>query len=628
VCGINGIFDLGRIDEGSRLPRSEIDAMNAAIAHRGPDGGGVYVQPGLALGHRRLAILDLSDAGSQPMFSADGSLVLVFNGEIYNYLELIPELAARGHVMRSRSDSEVILHAYAAWGDACVQRFNGMWSFAIWDRRKRRLFASRDRMGVKPFVYSQRDGRLWFSSEVAGLRAVLPLHQANLGKVHDFLAYGYRTNDGETFFEGVNELMPGHNLVLENEQLAVRRYWQLPALGAGVPAVKPLEEFRALITDAVRIRLRSDVPVALLQSGGLDSSVICAIVNREFDEGRLGKEKVTAFTAVHPGHAYDESGLVRELMRRTPHIESKELIPPGESLAEQLPSYVAALQEPQASSTSYAHWCLMQAVRQQGVKVVINGQGADEAFAGYGAYIRGYRMLDVLLSQPSRAWSEAAGMRHNMNLGWGSLVAQTGKAMLGRRAASSWRGWFKEGGARVLSPALRRQHQTRLPEVPMTFKADNLDRNLRSQLLDYGFNQILNYEDYSAMSQGIEIRSPFIDYRLMEFAFALPDEQKFSNGITKKVIRNAFRSELPTSIVDARTKIGFATPFDRWSATPQFRAFVSELTASADFQQRSLWRAPQLAATLNDNKAWSRGFPVWRYIVTALWLKQQGINNV
>ena len=625
MCGLNGIVALRPDAGGATLAR--IAAMNQAIAHRGPDGQGEHVEPGVALGHRRLAIIDLSSAGHQPMFSADGDLVLVFNGEIYNYLELIPELAARGRVMRSRSDSEVILHAYAEWGDDCVQRFNGMWSFVIWDRRHRRLFASRDRLGVKPFVYAERDGCLWFSSEVAGLRAVLPLHEANLGKLHDFLAYGYRTNDGETFFAGVNELKPGHNLVVLEGQMRLQRYWHLPEGAQPPPAAQRVELMHELLTDAVRLRMRSDVPVALLQSGGLDSSVICSIVNRDAADRGLGGEPITAFTAVHPGHAYDETEAVRELMRAAPHVRSVELVPPGEQLAEQLPAFVAAMQEPQASASSYAHWCLMQAVRGQGIKVVINGQGADEAFAGYTTFVRGYRVLDALLTSPAEAWAEARAIRQHMGWGWGSLLAQTGKAVLGRRAASAWRGWVTEGGCRVLSPALRREHAQRLPDVGMTMAPRNLERHLRSQLLDYGFNQILNYEDYSAMSQGIEIRSPFVDYRVMEFAFSLPDEDKFSRGVTKRVVRDAFRQQVPASIVDALTKIGFGTAFDLWAATPQFRQFVRTLTESADFRQRSLWNAGKLAAVLNDPGSTRRGFPVWRFLVTALWLRQNGIRN-
>jgi asparagine synthase (glutamine-hydrolysing) len=623
MCGINGIFE---VEKGAQSPDPGlIERMNAALVHRGPDGGGAHVEPGAMLGHRRLAILDLSDAGRQPMFSDDGDLVMVFNGEIYNYLELIPELVACGRRMRTRTDSEVVLHAFAQWGDDCVQRFNGMWAFAIWDRRSQRLFASRDRFGVKPFVYTLRDGRLWFSSEVAGLRAVLPLTDANHGKLHDFLAYGYRINDGETFFAGVNELKPGHNLVLQAGAITTHRYWRLPTGQTAPPAAKQPAQLHELLADAVRLRMRSDVPVAMLQSGGLDSSAICVLVNRDAEDGRLGAEPVTAFTAVHPGHAVDETEPLRALMQRAPHIRSVELVPPGDQLATQMVGYVRAMQEPQASPSSYAHWCLMQAVRAQGIKVVLNGQGADEAFAGYGPLIIGYRMLDVLLGAPRQALAEFAAMSRRS--GWRALLAQTFKAVLGRRAASAWRGWVSEGGSRVLAPTLRRAHAHRLPEVPMSWSPVNLDRHLRTQLETYGFNQILNYEDYSSMSQGIEIRSPFIDYRMMSFAFALPDQAKFSLGVTKRLIRDTFRALLPATIIDERVKIGFGTPFAEWAATDQFREFVRDVTAWPEFRHCKLWHADKLARMLNDPASVKRGFPVWRYLVTTLWLRENNIKN-
>lgn len=627
MCGINGILGLRAAAEAA--PPARIAAMNAAIAHRGPDGVGEFTEPGVALGHRRLAIIDLSAAASQPMHSADGALVLVFNGEIYNYLELAAELAALGRVMRTRSDSEVILHAYAQWGDDCVRRFNGMWALAIWDRRRRRLFASRDRLGVKPFVYAQQGDWLYFSSEPAGLRAALPLHQANLGKLHEYLAYGYRRNDGETFFAGVHELPPAHNLVLEGGRVEFRRYWALPPAGEAHGRVRADagEQLRALLTDAVRLRLRSDVPVALLQSGGLDSSVIGTLVNTELAQGRAGQQPVTAFTAVNPGHAFDETDPVRELLRGLPHLRAVELHPQGHDLAAQLPAFVRAMQEPQSSATSFAHWHLMQAISQQGIKVVLNGQGADEAFGGYDVYIRGYRLLDVLLSTPMRLPAEAAAIHARMGRRWGSLTLQTMKALLGRRAASAWRGWVTEGGSRVLRSDFRREHRTRLPDVPMTLAPRNLDRHLRSQLCEYGFNQILNYEDYSSMSQGVEMRSPFVDYRVMEFAFSLPDEAKYAQGVTKRLVRDTFRAQLPASIADARAKIGFAMPFDQWAATPSFRQLIKELTATPQFQASRVWDAPRLAAALADPAAIRRGFPVWRFVIAALWLRENGITN-
>ncbi len=257
------------------------------------------------------------------MYNADGNMILVFNDEIYNYLELIPELRALGYKFQSRCDSEVILHAYAAWGDACVERFNGMWAFAIWDARLRRLFASRDRLGVKPFVYLERAGEFLSSSEIAGILAARPVHEANRGKVHDYLVYGYRSNYGETFFAGIEELLPAHNLVIEGGTMRQLRYWPLPSQAAGVGGEEELSEcFRALLLDAVMLRFRSDVPVALLQSGGLDASVICSSVDDAIGTGVLAIDSVTAFTSVYPGGRFDESEAVRELMAECQHVRS------------------------------------------------------------------------------------------------------------------------------------------------------------------------------------------------------------------------------------------------------------------------------------------------------------------
>jgi asparagine synthase (glutamine-hydrolysing) len=628
VCGINGLIVVGHVVLGGDVPRAEIAAMNLALAHRGPDGSGEYLEPGVALGHRRLSIPDLSDADHQPMFNEDGSLVLVLNGTIYNYLELVPELQAVGHVFRSRSDSEVILHAYEQWGEACVQRFNGIWAFALWDARRKRLFLSRDRFGVRPLCYLQRGGRFVFSSEAAGILAVEPVREAQLGKLYSYLAYGYRTNDGHTTFAGIDELPPGHNAVLEGGRLVVSRYWALPEHCAPPPAAERVEAYAELLRDAVRVRFRSDVPVALLQSGGLDSSVICTVVNDEIEAGRLGVDSVTAFTAVHPGHSVDESAPVRALMATCPHVRSVEVQPEADRLVERLPEFVRCMQEPVAGATSYSHWCLMQAIRTQGIKVVINGQGADEALAGYGYYIVGYRMLDLLLSNPLAALREARAMLGLMGLGLPHLMAQTAKAALGRHAASEWRARHSEGGARVLSATFARERGYDNPEVRATLTPHNLERHLRSQLLHYSFNQILHDEDQSSMSQAIEIRSPFIDYRLMELGFSLPIEDRFSGGVTKKILRQAFGKRLPPMITDNHRKLGFATPFAAWSTSPTFACFVREVVESPEFRSRRIWNAAELGRRLLDPQAVQSGFPVWRFLNGELWFREFGITNV
>ncbi|MFC5498388.1 asparagine synthase (glutamine-hydrolyzing) [Caenimonas terrae] len=627
MCGINGVICLGGAPSEAYL-KAEIAEMNDAVAHRGPDGEGAYVNGNVALGHRRLSIIDLSAGGHQPMFNEDDSLVLVFNGEIYNYLELIPVLKALGHVFRSHSDSEVILHAYEAWGPQCVERFNGMWAFAIWDVKRKRLFASRDRLGVKPFYYVKDAVRLIFSSEIKGIAAVRPLHHANLAKVHDYLRYGYRTSDGSTFFADVHELMPGQNLVLEDGDVTVTRYWQLPSeQGPIEPDTVLRSRFSDLLEDAVRLRFRSDVPVALLQSGGLDSSAICRVVDDDIESGRLACESVTAFTAVFPGFEHDEQARVRELIGTCKHVKLVELSPTAADLLADLPKFVAGMGEPVQSTTSFVHWQIMQAVHARGIKVIINGQGADEALAGYAPYIVGYRLLDTLLANPLKMWSQARAMRARLGYPATKLIAQTAKAMLGRRAASKWRAARVEGTTQVLNSEFCQRHDAHLPDTKMSMRPRNLDRHLRGQIEHYGFNQILHYEDHSAMMSSIEMRSPFVDYRLMEFAFRLPDRMKFDLGVTKRIQREAFASRLPRSIVNNHSKIGFATPFQIWMTNPALNAYLREIVDSSSFQARSIWKGDEIMKRFAESGRYPN-FPFWRFINLELWARAYGISNL
>ncbi|CAM3809751.1 asparagine synthase (glutamine-hydrolyzing) [Roseateles saccharophilus] len=626
MCGITGVVGVGEQDRAdlSQL----VQRMTRAIFHRGPDGGGHYADAQAALGHRRLAILDLSDAAAQPMHSAAGDLVLVFNGEIYNFVELRAELRTLGHEFHSSGDTEVLLKAYQQWGPDCVKRFNGMWAFAIWDARQRRLFLSRDRLGVKPLCYVERGGRFYFASEVVALRAVLELRDANAAKLHDYLAYGYRTNDGQTFFDGVRELAPGCNLEWHEGRASTACYWALPERPLALSTEEARERLHHLLEDAVRLRFRSDVPVALLQSGGIDSSVLATLINDGIESGALSASKVTAYSAVFPGHAVDESKDIQALLSTCPQINGVMLEAGASEVARDFEAYCEAMQEPMAGAASFMHWKLMEQVRASGTKVVINGQGADEAWAGYGVYIRGYRLLDLLMTRPAEAVRELAAIQREMGLSLSSTLAQTVKAMLGRRAASRWRAQFTEGTDAMLSSAFRRAHAANLPDLGMVWGGGNLDRHLRSQLSDYGFNQILHYEDQSSMSRGVEIRSPFVDYRLMELAFSLPADYKFSAGLTKRLLRETFGERVPAQIIRSGRKLGFGTPTSDWLAEAPMQRLVAELVESPDFQQRTLWNGRQLAARLRGGDQAPRGFPAWRFLMAAVWLKQNGIRNV
>ena len=389
-----------------------------------------------------------------------------------------------------------------------------------------------------------------------------------------------------------------------------------------------IERFLALLRDAVLLRFRSDVPVALLQSGGLDSSAICRVVDDEIEAGKLGIPSVSAFTSVYPGKRFDESALVRELIAGCRHVHSVEIEPEAATLASMLPDFVKAMGEPVYSTTAFAHWRLMQAIRERGIKVVINGQGSDEAFAGYGRYIVGYRLLDLLLSRPHVAFAEFRAIRQNLGFSTAMMVAQVVKAILGRRVASKFRSRWVEGAAQLLDSTFHREYDGYLMGQAASLAPRNLDRHLRAQLTHFGFNQILHYEDQSSMSCGIEIRSPFIDYRLMELAFTLPDSNKFAAGMTKRLVRQAFASRLPERIIREKEKIGFATPFDSWMGDPSLRNAVASLVTSPEFAARRIWRAPQLRNRFLGRQGAAAPFPAWRFINVELWARAFAISNL
>lgn len=631
MCGINGILSLnpaGGLPPGEERKR-RIELMNEAILHRGPDGGGVFVQDAIALGHRRLSILDLSENGTQPMFNEDGTVVVVFNGEIYNYLELIPELAARGHRFRSRSDTEVILHAYEEYGPDCVTRFNGMWAFALYDFRNRVFFASRDRLGVKPFYILRDREQLVFSSEIKAILKVAGSSRANPGKVYDYLAYGYKTNNGETFFADVEELPAATNLIVREGRQELRRYWTLPPSEARFQErpdfPRQSEAFLELLTDAIRLRFRSDVPVAILLSGGLDSTAITRTVDDLIEAGRLDYQQVRAFSAAFPGHRDDESGVVREFSATCRHVQLQQVYPHGAQLPDNMGRIAYGLGEPVFSSTAFAHYSLMREIRQAGIKVVLNGQGSDEAFCGYDRYFLGYFLLDTLFSKPGDTLPQARAMHHRLGYPYAYIFSQLVKAMLPRRTASYLRSKHQEGVIGCLSPAFVEANYRYLRnERSELFSAHNFDRYLRDNLEHYGFGQILHYEDHSSMQHSVEIRSPFIDYRLMEFAFLLPMHAKYDMGVTKRVVREAFRGRLPQSILDNRRKIGFATPFANWLGDASFRAYVQDILDSAAFGSRTIWNAARLRQVFAAPKAHPM-FPFWRVLNLELWARAYGV---
>jgi asparagine synthase (glutamine-hydrolysing) len=612
MCGLCGIVALGRPPEVEAAA-----AMAATLDHRGPDGDGAWHDDGVALGFRRLAIIDLSDAGRQPFASDDGTLRLLHNGEVYNYRELRRELEARGQAFRSATDTEVILRAYEEWGERCVERFNGMWALALWDGRRRRLFCSRDRFGVKPLYYSWDGERFAFASELKAFRATGKL-EPYLPAVRDYLEQGYVDHTDETFFAGIRKLPPAHSLVVDEGGLRVRRYWSLEPRDAPADAA---DEVRALFLDAVRLRLRSDVPVGTCLSGGIDSSaIVCAVdhlLRTEAENARPVGDRQRTFTAYFEARGYDERPYAEAVVAQTrsqPHwvtFDSRELV-------DVLPAIVRAQDEPFGSTSIVAQWFVMRAAKDAGLKVMLDGQGADETLAGYHGYF-GPFFADLLRrGELRRLGSELRAYRSLHGAGVGTTAVALARPFLPERVRWAARGRLKGGTALV--------H----PDLPPTCAehvngsgGGFLRRQMELILMRRGLPELLHYEDRNSMAHSLEARVPFLDYRLVELLFSLGSGHLIERGRTKAVLRHALGDLLPPVVRDRVDKLGFVTPEASWLRNG-LGELAADTFASREFADRGFVNAAAARRSLELHRKGERtaGFELWRALCVELWARE------
>lgn len=628
MCGIAGFYSLnGPADPGL------VARMVDSLRHRGPDDSGLIAlggggsPPSLILGHCRLAIIDLSAAGHQPMSNEDGEIWIVYNGEVYNYLELMEELVSRGHRFRSRTDTEVILHAYEAYGVDCLQRFNGMFAFALWDGRARRLFCARDRFGIKPFYYHFDRERFLFASEIkAFIQPGGVKREPNPQIIYDYLVNGYLDHTGETFFQGIAQLPPAHYLLLEGGDLRVRRWWDLSPDRDGHPPLsdqEAAETFRALLTDAIRLRLRSDVPIGTCLSGGLDSSSIVCLANRlMFPHGKTTRPEIVGecqktFSSCFDERQWDEREFIYEILEQT-GAGANFVFPRGEELFELIPQLVWSQDEPFGSTSIFAQWYVMRLASQK-VKVLLDGQGADEILAGYH---RAFGALYLDLTERFRI---------------GRLLREV---VFYRRVHGSFQPYVFSGLARSLLPdawvgRLRGRITGNIhwidPEFQRAYRRDfgfedkfgtHLDSHLYNILTRYGLPALLHSEDRNSMAFSLESRVPFLDYRLVEFAFTLPASQKICHGMTKVVLRNAMKGLLPEKVRMRTDKMGFVTPEDLWFRG-EMRPKIEEILTSKSFRERAYLRPDRV---LEEFRSYCRGeksirSALWRWINLELWLR-------
>ncbi len=599
MCGICGIVELDRPAD-----RPAVETMLDRLAHRGPDGRGVFADDGVCLGHLRLAIIDLSAAGLEPFASADGQLQLIFNGEIYNYLELRDELAAHGHVFRTQTDTEVLLAGYREWGPACVERFNGMWAFAIWDAERRTLFASRDRFGVKPFYYRLDGRRLSFASEPW----VLGGRDANLAAVADYLAQGYLDHDTETFFAGVRRLPPATSLTFDANGRREERYWTLERHD---PPADPVAAVRESFLDAVRLQLRADVPVGTCLSGGIDSSSIAVAVANH------GHERQKTVTAYFDDAGFDERPFARAVVDAT-GAEASWVSFDADDLVENLPAIVQAQGEPFGSTSICASWYVMREAKRAGLTVMLDGQGGDELLAGYRGFFA-YRLSDLLrhgrITEAAAELRAFAG-RNGPRWAAAALVSPHVPEAVRRGARARLR-----GAAGLVHPELRRAApiDTRL-DSPFP---DRLRRQLQLVLQRRGLPELLRYEDRNSMAHSLEARVPFLDHRLVELAFSLDGGELIRRGETKSVLRRALSDLLPPAVRERRDKLGFVTPEARF-LRGRLGELAGEVFASQRFRARGFVDAQAAQQRLAKHRSGelNAGMELWRALNVELWAQR------
>jgi asparagine synthase (glutamine-hydrolysing) len=626
MCGIAGIVAVDPLDQDA--PARAL-RMRDVITHRGPDEAGLHCDSYAALAHRRLSIVDLS-TGQQPLSNEDGSVCIVFNGEVYNHADLRKDLEAHGHAYRTKSDTETIVHAYEQWGEDCVLRFRGMFAFAIWDAPKRRLLLVRDRLGIKPLYWTRTPSALVFGSEIKAILASdLIEPEANAAVLPEVLSTRY-TSGEDTLFRGIHKLLPGHLLVFEGGEIKTRQYWDIPTREAASPqslAPSPVTRFRELLEESVRLRLMSDVPLGMFLSGGIDSSAVAAIMAKMIDR------PLQTFSVAFKDRAFNELEYAREVARAIGAV-SHEIVIDDQDFFGALPKLVWHEDEPIAHTSSVPLY-FVSALARQHVTVVLTGEGSDELLAGYGKYPRvswNWRAGTVYERMMPAAIREAIARGIVPRLP-GHLARYAKRSFLAMDRSpdamvfDNFASIRLADQQRLLSPALR-SAATRAGAYASSigyFNAPNgsstlLDRLLYADIKTY-LVELLMKQDQMSMAASIESRVPFLDHKLVEYAAALPDEWKLSGFTTKRVLRESMKGLLPQSILD-RPKMGFPVPFARWTRGP-WNAVARDVLLDRRSIERGVIDPPAVDRLLRHHAAGRTegGDRIWSLLNLELWYR-------
>lgn len=640
MCGIVGVFS-----SVASVTKSEIVRLVASIRHRGPDQEDIFIDERhrVGLGFVRLAILDLSPSGAQPMVDRSGRYVITFNGEVYNYIELRRELQKLGYSFETGTDTEVVLYSFVEWGVECFSRLRGMWGIAIYDTRDDVIYLSRDYFGIKPLYYYSSDNAVYWASEIKAFSCMGDLRE-DLQTSVEFLELGLQEHSNRTFFQGVRLLLPSHYAVVRLKDSAVSvnvlPYWDLAsassvvALPVGEKAI--VEKFRSILTHSIDISLRSDVPIWVLLSGGLDSSTIASVIHHLHPE-----QTINALTVVHDDPKINELEYVREVVRRK-NCTLTEVRINNENWVDELDRFVYHQDEPTSSTSILNHWFLMKELSRQGVKVILSGQGVDEVQYGYIRMFMGYFFSDLfssgryltLFRELYKHWKDRDEIVPNFNtsgsylsglIGNKEFYMQAIKGLVPQSIAKSLKAQYIEKSTGIVCEEFREMKQPYNPFIPAGF--DQLHSAMYRMLTVEAIPRILKSEDRSSMAFSIEERVPFIDRDIIEYLFAISSEYKVKDATSKWILREAMKGILPESVRTRRSKLGFNSPEKAWVTGTKFKEYIRD-NKLFDYLQGSVVERDKFESYYQDVCSGRREYSslVWRVLHYAMWRKRFSIQ--
>lgn len=664
MCGIFGLI------QPERFEPAELLAMSRLIRHRGPDDEGFAIfdgksdpvllggndtpdatlgavgvtwapssrlseqldipRGGLALSHRRLSIIDLRPHGHQPMCDAQGRYWITYNGEVYNYLELRDELRNAGHRFLTNSDTEVILAAYRHWGSSCLSRFNGMWALAIFDRETKSLFLARDRFGVKPLYCLQQGDRLAFASEIKAFTGLNNWRaKADRERLLDFLVWNVLDHSERTMFDGVEQLPPGHCVTLDLQPFFAggavpkwrpQRWYSLPDSTASISGAAAVDRLHSVLADAVRLRLRADVPVGSCLSGGLDSSAIVCLMGDQLRPLATGVQTLHTFTARSRDAEFDEFRYAQAVINRV-GATAHTVVPEPQLLFDDLDCLAWHQDEPFVSTSIFAQWCIFRLARSAGVTVMLDGQGADETLGGYRGFFGAHLAGLLRRGAPIAWWREVNALRREIGFSPLRSIGYTAAYLMPSLVGLIGR---FDGRAYADREWVAPSAKTAFDSDPL-LAAGGRPGSVRemsvAQVTATNLPMLLHWEDRNSMAHSIEARVPFLDYHVVEHCLAIADAEKVGGGVSKRALRNAMRGSMPDLVLDRSDKMGFVTAEKFWVCRDEPTRFRAALDEAVQTLPSLL--SPMLLQRFDEVLAGSRTFDhrYWRAISAARWVR-------